>query len=91
MPQLYGSHEYVSKIGDRVILLGFNPDALSIVPVGIGYVDVDQKKVFSEGVLSIERLDFLGYAVVSDEKQVILEKFANGEIGLNEMIGKLEK
>jgi hypothetical protein len=90
MPQLYGSHDYVAGIGQRVILIGLDADALQVVPVGVGRVDVDNNKVTSEGEVALERLDYLGYALVDLENQEILERFANGEISLNQMIGELE-
>jgi len=90
MPALYGSHDYVSEIGDRVLLVGFDPTALQIVPVGVGHVDVDNKQVISEGNVALEHLDFLGYALVDTEKQAVLERFVKGEIGVSQMIGELE-
>ena len=90
MPPLYGSHDYVANIGERVILVGYDPDALQIVPVGVGLVDKDNNQVTSEGDVALERLDYLGYALVDVENQAILERFAIGEISLRQMIGELE-
>ncbi len=91
MPTIYGGHDYVSRIGKRVILLGFNPSALQIMPVGVGCVDVDNKQVINEGEVELEGLDFIGYALVDADNQEILERFANGEISLRHMIGEIEK
>ena len=91
VPALYGSHDYVSAIGDRVVLVGLDPTALQIVPVGVGHVDVDNKKVVSEGQVTLARLDYLGYAIVSPDAQPVLEKYVNGEISLSQMIGELEQ
>jgi len=90
MPPLYGSHDYAAHIGARVILIGYDPAAMQLVPVGVGLVDADNKKVTSEGGAALERLDYLGYALVDAEKQEILERFAKGEISLRQMIGELE-
>jgi hypothetical protein len=90
MPPLYGSHDYASRIGERVVLIGYDPDALQLVPVGVGTVDADNHKVISEGDVALERLDYLGYALVDTEEQAVLERFANGEISLRQMIGELE-
>ncbi|CAB1055660.1 hypothetical protein D1BOALGB6SA_393 [Olavius sp. associated proteobacterium Delta 1] len=90
VPPLYGSHEYVANIGERVILVGYDPDALQIVPAGVGLVDKDTNQVTSEGEVALQRLDYLGYALVDVEDQAILERYANGEISLRQMIGELE-
>jgi len=90
MPPLYGSHDYVAHIGERVVLVGYDPAALQLVPVGVGLVDADNNQVTSEGEVALERLDYLGYALVDVEEQAILERFANGEINLRQMIGELE-
>jgi len=90
MPPLYGSYDYIAQIGERVLLVGYDPDALQIVPVGVGRVDTDNHKVISEGEVVLERLDYLGYALVDVEKQETLKRFANGEISLRQMIGELE-
>lgn len=90
MPPLYGSHDYAAHIGARVVLVGYDPAALQLVPVGVGLVDADNHKVSSEGTVTLERLDYLGYALVDTEDQAVLERFANGEISLRQMIGELE-
>jgi hypothetical protein len=43
------------------------------------------------GPVALERLDYLGYAFVSEDQQEIVERFVNGEIELLEMVGELEK
>jgi len=90
MPPLYGSHDYVARVGERVLLIGYDPEALQLVPVGVGRVDTDTNKVSSEGEVALQRLDYLGYALVDAEKQVLLGRFAGGEISLRQMIGELE-
>ena len=90
MPAINESHDYVSVIGERVLLVGLDPGALEIVPVGVGLVDVEHKKVISKGEVALERLDYPGYAFVAPEAQETLERFASGEIGLAEMIGELK-
>ena len=67
-----------------------DPQALQLVPVGVGLVDADNNRVTSEGQVALERLDYLGYALVDVEDQGILERFAGGEISLRQMIGELE-
>jgi hypothetical protein len=91
MPPLYGSRDYAVHIGARVVLIGYDPAALQIVPVGVGLVDADNNRVTSEGEVALQRLDYLGYALVDAEDQAVLERFANGEISLRQMIGELEE
>jgi hypothetical protein len=90
MPTLYGSHDYIDQIGERIILVGFDPNSLQLVPVGVGLVDADTKRVKSEIPVQLQRLDYLGYALVDEDKQAILEKFSKGEIDIQLMIGELE-
>jgi hypothetical protein len=89
MPALFGNHEYLQVIGERVVLIGFDPDVMQIVPVGVGKVDADNKRVVSQGQVALERLDFLGYALIDHSKQPILERLERGEIGLRQMVGEL--
>ena len=35
--------------------------------------------------------DYLGYALVSPDKQPVLERYADGEIDITQMIGELEE
>jgi hypothetical protein len=91
MPALRGSHDYVSVIGEQVALVGLDPRTLMITPVGVGRVDVEKKQVDSEGALALQRLDIIGYALVDEDKQGILEKYVKGEIGLKQMVGQLAK
>ena len=90
MPRHNGSHDYVERIGDRVLLVGINQASLKIVPIGVGLVDSEKKEVLNEGPVHLERLDIIGYALVSPDDQSIVESFAQGEIGLQELIGELE-
>ena len=90
LPQVQGSHEYVSEIGDRVLLVGYDPDAGQIVPVGVAAVDAETKTVVSDGIIHLKRLDYLGLSFVPEEHQPFLEAYVNGEINLLEMIAELE-
>ena len=40
--------------------------------------------------MQLKRLDYLGYALVDEDKQPVLEKFSKGEIDIKLMIGELE-
>jgi hypothetical protein len=90
MPSLYGGYDYVDLVGDRVVLVGFDPDSYQVVPTGVGLVDKENRRVVAEGPVSMKRLDYIGYALVDEDAQPILKRFADGQIGLVEMIGELE-
>ncbi len=90
MLPLHGTYNYVSQIGDRVVLVGLNPNALLITPVGVGFVDTEKKQVLSEGKVELKHLDYLGYAVAVPDMQPILEQYAKGKISLVRMIAELE-
>ncbi len=84
----YGCLEY---FGERVVLVGLDPDALMITPVGVGLLDAEMRQITSEGVAHFQRLDYIGYALMLEAAQPILEQYANGEIDLRWMIAELEK
>jgi len=90
IPELYGTMDYIEKIGERVLLVGLDDNALQIVPVGVGKVDRINIQVVSEKI-ELNRLDYLGYAMVPSDAQVILDKYVKGEIVLREMIGEIER
>jgi len=90
IPELYGTIDYVEKIGKYVLLVGLDDNALQIVPVGVGKVDTINKQVVSEKI-ELNRLDYLGYALVPSDAQEILEKYVNNETVLREMIGEIER
>lgn len=85
MPPLFGSHEYVPADGTRVVLLGLDPNAMQLVPVGVGTITAQ----VIEGVIHDTRLDFLGYALVGAEAQGVLDKFAQGQLALPQLGGAL--
>ena len=82
--------DYISNVGERAVLVGLDPDALQLVPVGVGRIDTDKAQVISEGQVALKRLDYIGYAYVENDAQPVLERYANGEISLMEMIGELQ-
>jgi hypothetical protein len=90
IPTLHASHEYVNFMGERVLLVALDPEVLEIVPVGVGFVDKELKRIHSEGAMEIGRLDILGYALTAAENQTLLEQYAHGEISLAQMIGQLQ-
>lgn len=90
IPPIEGSYDYISALPERVILLGLDPNSMRIVPVGIAKVDVSSKCFISEGKVVMTRLDYIGYSFASEDMQIVLEAYANGEINIRELIGELE-
>ncbi|NNF99324.1 MAG: hypothetical protein HKM93_08100 [Desulfobacteraceae bacterium] len=86
MPPLYGSSDYINRIGGHVVLVGFDPDSMSIVPIGVGAVNTATHTVESVGPVHMKRLDYIGYAVVGENQLPDLEAYARDEIGLSRLI-----
>ncbi|MFO7607497.1 MAG: dockerin type I domain-containing protein [Desulfurivibrionaceae bacterium] len=91
MPALLGSYDYIERIGERVVLIGLDPNSLQLVPVGVGKVDPAANRVLSEGKVGLKRLDCLAYGLVDPDKQPYLESYAKGEISLSELTMRLEE
>ena len=91
MPAMFGSHDYIDRVGDRVVLIGLDPDSLQLVPVGVGKIDTAARQVTSEGKVQLKRLDCLAYGLVDEDKQVFLESYAAGGMSLSELTMKLEE
>ncbi|MCP4687110.1 MAG: carboxypeptidase regulatory-like domain-containing protein, partial [Desulfobacterales bacterium] len=93
LPAHEGDYGYLDFYGERAVLVGLDPDALMIVPVGVGLVDADAREITSEGDVHYQRLDYIGYALMPDHEEVqpILEQYGAGEIDLRRLIAELEK
>lgn len=83
MPILFGSHDYVPENGTLVVMLGFNNDTRLIEPVGVGRIE--NNVVTSVNKLTIQTMDYFGYAMVATEHQPILQRFVSGETTLIEV------
>jgi len=88
MPMLGGSYDYIPPDTERVVLLGYDPEREMLAPIGVGRIEDHQ--VVSEGAVPLTSLDYFAYATVLPEKQSVLAEFANGRIGLNQMISELQ-
>lgn len=84
MPILFGSYDYVPTNGTLVVILGFSNDSKLIEPVGVG--SIQDNVVTSVGKLSIQTMDYFGYAMVDTEHQPILQRFADGETDSIELL-----
>lgn len=83
MPILFGSHDYVPPNGTLVVMLGFSKNSRMIEPVGVGRIE--DNVVTSVNKLSMQTMDYFGYAMVNTEHQPILQRFATGETGSIEL------
>ena len=67
-----------------MLIVGLDPVALELVPVGVGRIDMTRHVVESRGILRLSRLDFIGFQLSSQPQQA-LEAYANGQIGVAEL------
>jgi len=88
MPLLYGSDAYIPAEGYLVVLVGLNAQSKMIEPVGVG--QISNKVVVSVNPVSLDRLDYLGYALVSEAGQAVLQRYVNNDIHLSVMASELE-
>ena len=89
MPRLLGSHSYVPPDGTLVAMIGFDTRSKQLVPVGVGRIE--KNTVTSVGKISMESLDYIGYALVENRVQGILQDYVDENISLREMITNLER
>jgi hypothetical protein len=90
IPARLGSHAYLEDFTDLVVLVGLDPDALMLVPVGVAKINLEAKTVVSQGPVQLQRLDFIGYAHIKQEARPLLEQYVNGDASLQQMIAGLE-
>jgi hypothetical protein len=92
LPAESGGATYLNALPNRVLLSGLDPRALEIVPVGVGHVDKENRRVRSEGALALERLDFLALTPLrSDAEQALLASYAAGTLSLQELVARLSE
>jgi len=87
MPKLYNSHSYVPDSGTYVVLVGRDNLSNSLQPIGVG--QIDGYTVKSVGAIHLKRLDYIGYAFVEENKQSVLEQYANGQSSIQALKGAL--
>ena len=91
IPSINGDYSLLPENGTFALILGVDKESLTIVPIGVGFVD--NYRVISLLPLNIEglRLDYIGYAFVEAEDQELLESFAQGNLTLQELIARLSQ
>jgi hypothetical protein len=87
--KLGDSYDYLPDNDDYVVMVGFDPQAKRIVPVGVG--QVSNYRVHSRGVLALPTLDLIGFALVGGEAQPALKAYAEGEINLRQLQSELNR
>ncbi|MCG8473331.1 MAG: immunoglobulin domain-containing protein, partial [Desulfobacterales bacterium] len=90
IPEFSGSHEYLKELGSRVLLLGYDPGAKTIVPVGVGKIDSGARRIVSEGICHLKSLDYIGYCPVPVNLQPFLKDVVSGLVTMPELIGVIE-
>ncbi|NMY42811.1 hypothetical protein HBN76_15925 [Pseudomonas sp. WS 5013] len=85
--QLGDSHAYLPDNGAYVVIVGLDPEAGRIVPVGVGVID--NFRIRSVGKLELSSLDLLGFALAGIEAQPALQAYAAGEINLRQLQAEL--
>jgi hypothetical protein len=86
VPQQGDTHDWVSGIPRYVVLLGLDRDALELVPVGVGEVDVATKSIRSIGQTRFTLLDFIGVSFVLNVDQTLFASYAAGTTTLDQVV-----
>lgn len=89
MPSLYGSDSYIPADGTLVVMLGLSAQSKTIEPVGVGVIN--NKQVSTVTPIALQQLDFLGYAIVDEAGQAVLQRYVDGNITYpGQLISELE-
>jgi hypothetical protein len=91
VPARQGGYAYLDNFGPLVVLVGLEPDALVLAPVGVGRLDADSKTVVSQGAVHLQRLDFIGYAHMPEAAQPLLQQYIDGAVDLATLTAQLEQ
>ena len=75
MPLLYGNDDYIPEDGTYVAIVGFDPALKMVVPIGVG--QVQDKQVHSVGELALQSLNYLGYVLMGEEGQSVLQNYVS--------------
>jgi hypothetical protein len=89
LPKQNGGYAYLDDFGQYVVLLGLDPQAMTIMPVGVGRIDADAHRVNSLGEVHLQRLDYIGYALATADHQDLLARYAENKISLRQLVAQL--
>jgi len=87
IPQYAGSYEYLPDNTRYVMLLGYDFDRQSIMPLGVG--QVEHTRVKSVKALPYTSLDYIGYALLP-YAQDILEALAQEQLTLAQAMAQIQ-
>ncbi len=88
-PPLNGSLDYVPMDGAYVLLLGLQPEARTIAPVGVG--QVENRRIKSVGKLHYPTLEMIGFGLADEAVQPSLKAYAEGKISLPMLLLQLRQ
>lgn len=91
VPAINGGYGYLENWSAYVILVGLDEGSLTLAPMGIGRLDSDSKTVTSLKPVALERLDYIGYALMPFQCEPHLKSYANDEIDMNRLILAIEQ
>ncbi|MGI9273767.1 MAG: carboxypeptidase-like regulatory domain-containing protein, partial [Endozoicomonas sp.] len=87
IPKLNNEYRHVPPDNTPVLLVGLDSASRMIVPVGVGRIK--NYRVISEGKLTQNTLDILGYAFVSPQALPFLEQYVRNEISLVRLLAEI--
>ena len=90
IPKYLNTYNYLSEVpeGRLAVLLGYNPQENTFGIVGVG--KKQGYTIRSVGETHYQQLDVLGYAFVSDEHHILLEKYVAEDISYLQLIQGIE-
>jgi hypothetical protein len=89
LPRRAGSFAYVDAMQGLVLMVGLDPESLSIAPIGVGRIDKAARQVVSITPLQLARLDYIGISTVfADPAQ--LQRVVDGQLSLAELTASME-
>lgn len=84
IPKLRGSYDYINAdIYNYVVLLGYNQQGEVVEPIGVG--QIENLRVNSVRDVELRSFDYIGYALLLPSLNSTLERYANGEISLQQL------
>ncbi len=89
LPLLGARTDYRTLLGDWAILMGVEPASLALVPIGVATVDRVTRRATSQGPIHLELLDYVGLAFVPAASEGAVQRYAAGEISLNQLRASL--
>ncbi|ACE83320.1 Thrombospondin type 3 repeat family [Cellvibrio japonicus Ueda107] len=89
VPTLDGGHDYIPEVIRYVFIMGYNPEREVIEPIGIG--EMVNHKVTSIGKITMQSLDFVGYAWVHPDHQERIKAVVDGQLSFQQLLGEIQQ